>query len=123
MNNNIISKVYKRALIVSFFIMGFSFFIFKNPKQIVLGYLFGLIISILSFRLLENTINNAVKMAPQKAKAYTVFHYMLRYFIYFMVLIVAGIAEYLNFPAAILGLLMVKFTIIVSTIVDKDFTK
>lgn len=122
-NNDIIIKVYKRALIVSFFIMGFSFFMFKNPKPIVLGYLFGLIISMLSFKLLDNTINRAVRMTPGKSKGYTMLHYIFRYFIYFIVLVVAGLAPYLNLPAAILGLLMVKFTIIVSTILDKDFTK
>ncbi len=122
-NNDIIIKVYKRAIIVSFFIMGFSFFIFKNPKPIVQGYFFGLIISMLSFKLLDNTINRAVKMAPERSKAYTMLHYILRYLIYFIVLAVAGLADYLNFPATILGLLMIKFTIIVSTILDKDFFK
>lgn len=122
-NNDIIIKVYKRTLIVGFFIMGISFFIFKNPKPIVLGYLFGLIISMLSFKLLDNTINKAVRMTPGKSKGYTMLHYILRYFIYFIVIAVSGIAPYLSFPATVLGLLMVKFTIIVSTILDKDFTK
>lgn len=123
MNNDIINKIYKRALIISFFIIGFSFFIFKNPKQIVLGYLFGLIISMLSFKLMDSTIKSAVKMTPQRANLYTVFHYTIRYFIYAIVLAVAAIGDYLNFPATLLGLLMVKFTIIVSTVIDKDFTK
>lgn len=122
-NNDLIIKIYKRAVIISFFIMGFSFFIFSEPKPIVLGYLFGLIISMLSFKLLDNTINRAVKMTPGKSKGYTMLHYILRYMIYFIVLIVAGVAPYLNLPAAILGLLMVKFVLIVSTILDKDFTK
>ena len=122
MNNDIIIKVYRRALILGFLIMGFSFFLFKDFKPVVLGFLFGLIISLLSFKLLDNTVNNAIKMTPQKARGYTIFHYMIRSFIYITVLIVAVVADYLNFPAAILGLLMVKFTIILSTVFDKDFT-
>lgn len=123
MNNDIILKVYKRALIFSLFIIGISFFIFRNPKPIILGYLFGLIISMLSFKLLDNTINKAVRMTPARANSHTLVHYILRYIIYFMVLFVAAKADYLNLLATVVGLLVVKFTIIVSSIVDKNFTK
>lgn len=123
MKEDTITKVYKRTLIFSFIIMGFSFFIFKNPKPIVLGYLFGLIISMLSFKLLESTINRAVRMTPARASGYTTVHYILRYIIYFIVLSVAVIADYLNFPATVLGILMIKITIIISTALDKEFTK
>ncbi len=121
MNNDIIIKVYKRVLVVSFFIMGVSFFLFKNPKPIVLGYIFGVIISMLGFKLLDNTINKAINMTPEKANAYTVVHYMLRYLIYFVVLSISAIADYLNFPSTILGILIIKFVIIFSSIFDKDF--
>nr|WP_300006067.1 ATP synthase subunit I [Tissierella sp.] len=123
MKDDAITKVYKRTLIFSFIIMGFSFFVFKNPKPIVLGFLFGLIISILSFKLLESTINRSVKMTPGRASAYSTVHYMFRYLIYFIVLSVAVLADYLNFPATVLGILMIKITIIVSTALDKEFTK
>ena len=123
MKDDAITKVYKRTLIFSFIIMGFSFFVFKNPKPIVLGFLFGLIISMLSFKLLESTINRSVKMTPARASAYSTVHYMFRYLIYFIVLSVAVLADYLNFPATVLGILMIKITIIVSTTLDKDFTK
>ena len=91
--------------------MGVSF-LFKNPKPIVLGYIFGVIISMLGFKLLDNTINKAIKMTPEKANAYTVVHYMLRYLIYFVVLSISAIADYLNFLATILGILIIKFVII-----------
>ena len=123
MNNDIIIKVYKRTLILAFIIMGFTFFIFKNPKPIVLGYLFGLIISMLSFKLLDTTIGNAVNMTPGRAQRYTFIHYTLRSLIYLIVLTVSIIADYLNFPATVLGILMVKFTIVFSNIVDKNFTQ
>lgn len=123
MNKDIIMKVYKRTLIISFIIMGFMFFIFKNPKPIVLGFIFGLVISMVSFKLLDVTINNAVDMTPRRAQRYTFIHYTLRSLIYLIVLTVTIVADYLNFPAAVLGILMVKFTIIFSNIVDKNFTQ
>lgn len=123
MNSQIIRTIYKRTLIASFFIMGFSFFVFNEPKPIVLGYLFGIIISMIGLKLIDTTVNKAVEMDPERASGYTIFHYSLRYFIYFVVLSIAAIANYLNFPATILGLLMVKFVIIISNIFDKDFTK
>lgn len=118
MNNDLVFKILKKTIIVSFFIIGFSMFLFKNPKPIILGYTFGTLISMLGFKLLNNTINKAVLMKPSKASAYSTMHYILRYLIYFIVLTVSAIAHYLNFPATILGLLAVKFVIISSTVFD-----
>ncbi len=123
MNNDLVFKITKRVSIISLLIIGSIAFIFKNSKPIILGYVFGAIISILGFKLLHNTINKAVEMSPGKASAYSTVHYMLRYLIYFIVLLIAALADYLNFPAAILGLLMVKIVILGSGIFDKDFQK
>ena len=123
MNNDLVLKIFKKTIIVSFFIISFSMFIFDNPKPIMLGYLFGTLISMLGFKLLNNTINKAVLMTPSKASAYSTMHYILRYVIYFVVLTVSAIANYLNFPATILGLLVVKFVIISSTIFDYNRSK
>lgn len=123
MNNDIIMRIYKRTLVASLFIIGFMFFLFTEPKPMVLGYIFGVIISMMGLKLIDITVNRAVKMNPERASGYTILHYSLRYFIYFIVLSIAAIADYLNFPATILGLLMVKFIIIISNIFDKDFIK
>lgn len=123
MNNHIVFKVTKRVVMVSLVIIGISFFLFKEPKPIVYGYIFGGIISILGFKLLDTTINKAVNMTPNKASVYSTVHYMLRYLIYFIVLAVAALADYLNFPATIAGLLSVKFVIVVSGIFDKNFQR
>ena len=120
-NNDIIIKIFKRVLVISFFIIGFSLILFNNPNPIILGYIFGIIISMLTLKLLNSTINRAVRMTPAKASAYSMVHYFLRYLVYFVVLSIAAIADYLNFPATIIGLLMVKFVIFISTIFDKNF--
>lgn len=123
MNNDIVIKVTKRVTLVSLLIIGVSFFLFKEAIPIIYGYIFGTIISVLGFKLLSNTINKAVSMTPSKATTYSIVHYMLRYLIYFIVLAIAALADYLNFPAAILGLLSVKFMIIASAIFDKNFQR
>lgn len=123
MNNDLVFKLTKRTSIISLFIIGIMAFAFKNPKPIILGFVFGTIISVLGFKLLQNTINKAVQMSPGKANAYSTIHYVARYIIYFLVLAVAALADYLNLPAAILGLMMSKFIILGSAIFDKDFQK
>ena len=121
MNNDLVFKLTKRIAIVSLFIVGIVAFMFKEPMPIIQGYIFGTIISILGFKLLHNTINKAVEMTPSRASGYSMAHYMLRYIIYAVVLAVAALADYLNFPATLLGLLMIKIMILVSGIFDKDF--
>lgn len=121
MNNDLVFKLAKRTAIVSLFIIGIMAFMFKEPKPIILGYIFGTVISILGFKLLHNTINKAVEMTPGRASSYSMVHYFLRYIIYFIVLGVAAIANYLNFPSTLLGLLMVKIIILGSGIFDKNF--
>lgn len=121
MSNNVFNIVVKRTLILSLFVIGTFAFIFKDPKPIVLGFIFGTIISILGFKLLHNTINRAVEMTPSRASGYSMVHYFLRYIIYFVVLGVAALADYMNFPATILGLVMIKIIIMVSGIFDKEF--
>lgn len=121
MNNDLVFKIVKRTAIISLFIIGIMAFMFKEPKPIILGYIFGTVISILGFKLLHNTINKAVEMTPGRASSYSMVHYFLRYIIYFIVLGVAAIANYLNFPSTLLGLLMVKIIILGSGIFDKNF--
>lgn len=123
MKDLVLKKIYKRTLIISFLIVGISFFIFDQPEQIIQGYVFGAIIGILGFILMERTLKKAMLMAPGKANAYTLLHFSMRYGIYFLVLIIAVMADYLNFPATVLGLLIIKFTILLSTFFDKDFMK
>lgn len=118
MNNDLVFKILKRTTILSFFIIGFSMFLFKNPKPIMLGYIFGTLISMLGFKLLNNTINKAVLMEPSRASRYSTLHYFLRYFIYFIVLTISILADYLNFPATMLGLLTVKIVIVATALFD-----
>ena len=121
MNNDIIIKIFKRVIVISFFLIGIAFIVFNQPNPIISGYIFGALISMVSLKLLDNTINKSISMTPAKASGYSTVHYLLRYFIYFVVLSISAIADYLNFPATVIGLLVVKFVIFLSTIFDRNF--
>lgn len=121
MNDNLIIDVAKKVAIVSLIIIVLIAVIFSNPKPIILGYFFGTLISVVSLKLMGNTINKAVQKSPSKASSYTRSHYMFRLTIYGLVLFVAAKADYLNFLATAVGLTMVKNIIILFTIFDKNF--
>lgn len=123
MNKDLVLDVTKRVIISSLFIIGIMTFIFNEPKSIILGYIFGSIISILGFKLLHTTIERAITMSPGKATGYSTAHYMTRYLIYGVVLAVAALADYLNFMATFLGIMMVKIVILLSAVFDKRFQR
>lgn len=122
-NNKIANFIIRRTIVYSLFIIGIILIGFKNPKPLVLGYVFGTSIGTLGFKLLELTINKAVTMPPKKASSYAMSRYLIRYFIYGIVLTVAALADYLNFVAVVIGLLMIKIVIITSTIYDNIFKR
>lgn len=117
-NEKIIFTIIKTTLIYSLFIIGIMLLGLKNPKPYILGFLFGMLISILGFKLLHSTIQKSVTMDPSKAYGYSIAHYFLRYLIYFIVLTISAIANYLSFSSTVLGLFMVKIAIITLTIYD-----
>lgn len=120
MNNDIIIKVYKKTLLFSLFIIGFSFFLFKEPRAAVLGYIFGTLIAMLTFKLLDISIQKSVKLPSRQASMYATGQYFIRYIIYGIVLIVSGKADYLNLGTTVLGLLSIKIVIILSSIFKKS---
>lgn len=120
MNNDTIIKVYKRTLLLSLFIIGFSFFLFKDPKAAVLGYIFGTLVAMLTFKLLDISIQKSVKMEPRQASFYSTGQYLIRYLIYGLVFVISAKADYLNLGTNVLGLLSIKIVIISSSILKKS---
>lgn len=121
MNDDLIIDIAKRAGLLSLIPIGIFFIFFKEPKPVILGYVFGVIISIVSLKLISNTMEKAVKKTPSKATTYARSHYMMRMIIYGLALIVATKADHLNMLSTALGLTMVKNTIVLSAIFDKNF--
>lgn len=123
MNKDLFFKVSKIVLILSLFVVGFILLLFGNPKPIVLGYIFGASISILSFYLLNDSASKLIRMEPSRAKRRAYLNYTVRFLIYFIVLFISAIADYLNIFATFVGLTMVKNAIYALTVFDKNFFK
>ena len=111
--------IVKYSLAIYICSMGIVFFLAKDYKPYLTGLTFGTIISILSFKLMEVTGKKAILKDPQGAYKYTLLNYFLRMVIYFVILLVAAIADYINFPMTVLGLLNVRLVITILTLVDK----
>lgn len=111
---NLTSIIIRKTIVYSLIIIGIMFIGLKDAKPYVLGFIFGTTIGILGFKLIEKTTGKAVTMEPSKAYGYSVFHYFIRYIIYAVVLIIAALADYLNFLTVVFGLLMIKIVIVTS---------
>lgn len=83
-----------------------------------LGLIFGLSISILLFRLKRINIERSLDMTPSKANTYIRNRYFVNYFIYFAVFAVAFKKTGIDFLAVVVGVLLLKFTIIGLSVID-----
>jgi len=83
-----------------------------------LGLIFGLSISILLFHLKRINIENSLQMTASKANTYIRNRYFINYLIYFVVLAVAYQRDGINFLAVVVGILLLKFTIIGLAAID-----
>ena len=94
--------------------------IFSLQIDWVLGFVLGTIISILMFRLLALTINESIeKKSTNRAGSFMFSRYFIKYLIYGSIIYLALTRNQLNIAATVIGLLMVKITIIVSEIYTK----
>lgn len=104
-------RIAKRVVLVVG-ILGISAFSIGN-KDVALGVLIGGLISVLSLRLMALAALQIVELKdPQKARARAIINYLIRYILYAGVLYVGFITPEINFVGIVVGLLMVKFTIL-----------
>ena len=83
-----------------------------------LGIVFGLSISILLFRLKRLNIEKSLQMNVAKANTYIRNRYFLNYLIYFIVLAVSYKKDGISFLAVVVGILLLKFTIVGMAFID-----
>lgn len=95
---------------VIFLIMG------KLTQEVTMGILFGSLFAILNFALLALTLDKAVTMGPEKAQIYAGSRYFLRMGITAIVVIVSLKADYINTIGTMVGLIMPKLAIIISSL-------
>ena len=86
--------------------------------DITLGFIFGLVIATLLLRLKYNNIIRALSMEEESAEKFIRNRYFIEYALYFAVLFSAARSVRLNFLAAAVGLFMIKFVVILMSIVD-----
>lgn len=92
----------------SLLIYAIGIFLEQSLMPWTLGILLGLVIAILKLKLMEKSLNVAVTLPEEKAKAYTQRHYMLRYLLTGVVLFVAAIMPHINLLGVFFGLLSMK---------------
>lgn len=123
MNKDLLFKISRSVVFLSLFIIGLMALLFKESKALIMGYIFGALMSILSLYLINASINRFVAMEPARAARNARKGYLIRFVIYASVLIVSALADYLNIFTALLGLTMVKNCILLLSFIDKDFYK
>ncbi|SHF00181.1 ATP synthase subunit I [Alkalibacter saccharofermentans] len=105
--------------IIAGVILGVAMLLLSNDgSRMLLGLVFGLVFSILNFRLLHLTIKKSLEMHPARAQSYVTSRYFLRYFLAGAVLYVAISNEAMHVLGTITGLLMIKFVILASNVIS-----
>lgn len=100
-----LKQIILTTIALFFIVAGFGVFILKDIKSFLMGLLFGTIFSILKMLLLEKTLDKAMDMTEKKAISYTRIHYTLRYFLTFVVLLVAVYRGF-NLYGVIIGIIL-----------------
>ena len=102
----------------------FLVFFAKNAKALSIGLAFGASIGMLNFIDLSNTMQRAVQKSPAKAQSYAVKKYFMRYIVTGVVIFVAVLAPYINVIGTVIGLLLIKFAIMITNLFnDRQFYK
>ena len=99
-------------------VSGVLIVVLKDPKPAVLGWIFGSLIAMAMFKLMYFTLLRALDKPEAQAARYTGIHYLLRFILYAVVLIVAAKAEYLSLVGTFFGLLSVKYVILLRNMFD-----
>ncbi|WIV12184.1 ATP synthase subunit I [Proteiniborus sp. MB09-C3] len=107
-----------RALLLALILSGVCLIVFPNPKEYIYGLAFGTSINVLNFKLMAITMEKAVHMPQSRIKKYVMGNYSVRYIIYGIMLSISAVADYINFFAAVVGILMVKIVILSAAFYD-----
>jgi MFS superfamily sulfate permease-like transporter len=118
---NIIKVTVVGALILA---MIFFFFFKSDFMSLVIGLLFGVLISILGFVDLRNTLERSVNKPPAEAQSYTIRKYFIRYIVNGVCIYVAVVTPHIHIVSTVLGMLLIKISIMITNLFnDKQFYK
>lgn len=110
------------AIAIGFVSLG-SFFLIEEPKSFIIGLLFGSATSVLNFLELSSTLKRASSMVPAKAQNFVVLKYFIRYVVTAIVLFISIVAPYINVLGTIVGLILLKGIIFLSSLHKKQVPK
>ena len=109
-------KLIKGVLIFNIIVGVSSIFIFDPWVPFITGQVFGMIMSVLNFRLLSLTLQTAIKMEPAKAQVYAGSRYVIRFLLMGVVLFISIKADYINVLGTIIGLISLKLIILITQV-------
>lgn len=110
MNKDILKKNFMPITMIIFSLIVYIIGILLVSDQMswALGILFGLLFSLLKLKLMENTFSKALKLPEHKAKNYATFHYMIRYLLTGIVLIISALEPSISLFGVFFGLFSMK---------------
>ncbi len=112
----VVKALTKRTLFAGFWMIGAA--VISGRLEAVLGLIFGLSVALLLFRLKLTHSRRALEMDKEAARRFIRNRMIINYFIFFVVLAAAAWQPNLDLLAAALGLLLLKFTIIFSAVME-----
>ena len=107
-------------MVMVVFFMGFR----SDFKSLSLGLVLGVLIGLLNFMDLANTMERAVLKNPGKAQSYAIKKYFFRYITTGVVLYIAVITPHLHVIGTVIGIIIIKLSVLVTHLFnDKRFYK
>ena len=114
----LVFKTIKLSMLTAFGLIFISYFAFSDSMPIIMGIIFGALLGILNFYDLSLTLIKSSSMNPGKARNFVTVKYMLRYVVVGIALLVSIKADYINVLGTVVGLLLIKFVIMVINLFD-----
>lgn len=111
--------IIKNAAIINAIGAILIFFIAKNYMPYLKGIVFGFLIAVLCFQQLSIAICKAVNLPQGKAQIFLGIRYLIRLFIYGLVIYISIVADHVNAIGTIFGIMSIKLSVIFSGILKK----
>lgn len=108
-------KIIKNAVIIVGVMAILTVLFISDKNPVLIGLIFGMLISILCFEQLSVAVMKAVELSPDKAQVFVGVRYFIRLFIYAAVIYVSLKADYISVIGALMGLISIKMSILLST--------
>jgi len=110
-DKSVVKSITTKVIIILLASLIIGSFLTENKIALLKGLFLGGIFTILKLRLMEITFSKAVKKPPEAAKRYASIHYILRYILTFLVLVVGVLEPSINVIGVIIGLISMKLAV------------